>query len=123
MAGDSATITTGGANGVTLDIDPTLDSFTMNSAAKSLSITGRTITVNGPSTIDAGLVLLNSSTWTGTGKVGLSDKAVLVATGSSSIPNMQDVAGRLTVTGSQPDKRQHKPRYRRHPDLEHRRSR
>jgi len=103
MAGDSATITTGGANGVTLDIDPTLDSFTMNSAAKSLSITGRTITVNGPSTIDAGLVLLNSSTWTGTGKVGLNDKAVLVATGSSSIPNMQDVAGRLTVTGTKMD--------------------
>ncbi len=103
MAGDSATITTGGSNGISLDIDPTLDSFTMNSAAKSLSITGHTITVNGPSTVDAGLIQLSNGAWAGTGTLSLNQNAVLSATGSSSIMKLDTLKGRLTVTGTKAD--------------------
>ena len=88
MAGDTATIAAGGANGISLDIDPTLDSFTMNSAGKSLSITSHTITVNGPSTVDAGFIQLNNGAWAGTGALTLNQNARLSATGNSSITKL-----------------------------------
>lgn len=106
MAGDTATITTGGANGISLDIDPTLDSFTMNSAAKSLTITGHTITVTGPSTVDAGFIQLNSSRWASAAApnaLQVNANARLVATGDSSIANLGILKGRLTVTGTNTD--------------------
>ena len=106
MAGDTATITTGGANGISLDIDPTLDSFTMNSAAKSLTITGHTITVTGPSTVDAGFIQLNSSRWASAAApnaLQVNANARLVVTGDSSIANLSILKGRLTVTGTNTD--------------------
>jgi hypothetical protein len=68
VAGDTAIIDATGANyTVTLDINPTVDGFTLNSANATFSASSRTMTVNGPATLSAGTVLWTSSTWTGTG--------------------------------------------------------
>jgi hypothetical protein len=58
---------TGSAYTVTLDADATVAGFTLNSASAGFSLTSRTLTVNGPATLQAGGVTLNNSTWAGTG--------------------------------------------------------
>src|SRR5262249_15678465 len=65
---DTAVIDATGADYmVTIDKDTTLAGFTLNSANAGFSLSGRTITVNGPAMLDAGSVTLSGSSWTGTG--------------------------------------------------------
>ena len=66
-AGHTATIVAGGVYTVTLDLNALLDSFTFNSANATLSASGRTLTVDGPSTLAAGSVSWANSKWLGTG--------------------------------------------------------
>src|SRR5262249_10182745 len=77
-AGDTAVIDATGANyTVTLDTNPTVAGFTLNSANATFSAASRTFTVNGPDTLSAGSVLWRSSTWTGSGT--LTNNASLTA--------------------------------------------
>ena len=65
---DTAIVDAAGADyTVTLDVSPTIAGFTLNSASAAFTASGRTFTVNGPSTLSAGSVLWRASTWTGSG--------------------------------------------------------
>ncbi|MFM9958590.1 MAG: beta strand repeat-containing protein [Phycisphaerales bacterium] len=96
-AGDTATIAaTGASYTVTLDVSPTLDAFTLNSADATMVSIGRTMTVSGASTISAGTLRLQSSAWLGAGV--LSNAANLIIEGSTTIANLSNT-GSMTVRG------------------------
>src|SRR5215470_3450813 len=96
VAGDTAAINSGPA--LTLDIDPTIDGFSMNSASAFLSITNHTLTVNGPSNLMQGRVLMTGGTWAGTGTLSIGANGFLTATGPlSTIKNPIDLKGTLTI--------------------------
>ncbi len=96
-AGDSVLIDAAGSPyTITLDVNPTLDAFTMNSADATLFMDGRTMTVSGASTITSGTVQLRSSAWAGAGT--LSNAGTLIVEGGSSINNLSNT-GTMTVRG------------------------
>ncbi len=67
-AGDDVLIgATGSPYIVTLNLNPTINSFTQNSADASLVSVGRTVNLSGASQILAGKANLHSTTWNGTG--------------------------------------------------------
>ena len=94
-AGDSATISSGPA--VSLDIDPTIDAFTMNSSAASLSITNHTLTVTGPSNLTQGRVVMTNATWAGAGTLTIGASAFLTAAAASTIQDPISLSGTLTA--------------------------
>jgi hypothetical protein len=88
VIGDTAIIDATGPNyTVTLDINATVDGFTLNSANASFttSIFSRTFTVNGPATLSAGTVFWVSSTWAGTGTLTNGAAGTLVVEGSCTL--------------------------------------
>jgi len=97
--GDTAIIDATGSNyTVTLDVNPTIAGFTLNSANATFSASGQTFTVNGPANVSAGTLLWRSSTWTGTGT--LTNAASMVAQGSSLVSSTFAQNGTLWVQGS-----------------------
>lgn len=96
-AGDTASIlATGAAYTVTLNISPTLDAFTMNSADATLAINGQTMTVSGASTITSGTVNMRNTAWVGAGL--LTNSGSMTVEGNSTIANLAN-GGALTVQG------------------------
>ncbi|HVZ93447.1 MAG TPA: hypothetical protein VG797_02950 [Phycisphaerales bacterium] len=66
VAGDSAVIdATGAAYTVTLNINPTLDFFTLNSSDATVSMVNRVFTATLGSTLSAGTIEFFASTWNG----------------------------------------------------------
>ena len=106
VAGETATIdATGTPYTVTLNINPTIDAFDLNSADATLSAIGRTLTVDGAANLTAGLTDWRGSTWAGTGT--LTNDATLRIGGSSQINNsvfdqngIVDIQGGLSSTGT-----------------------
>ncbi len=83
--GDTAGIALGAVDPytVTLDVDATVDAFTLDDANATFAAAGRTFTVNGPSVLYAGDVLWQSSTWTGTGTLTNHGSMLLEGDGST----------------------------------------
>src|SRR5262249_15136363 len=97
---DTAVIDAAGANyTVTLDVNPTVAGFTLNSANASFSLSGRTMTVNGPAMLNAGSVNLAGSTRAGQGT--LTNNATINVANASAVatPFVQGGNGVLAVTG------------------------
>jgi hypothetical protein len=102
VVGDTAIIDAAGTNyTVTLDVNPTVDGITLNSANATFSASSRTLTVNGPATLSAATVLWTSSTWAGTGTLTNGAAGTLVVQGSStfSAPFSNAMGGTLRVQG------------------------
>jgi len=68
---------------VTLDINPTLGSLTLDSPNATLSAVGRTVTASGSSTLAAGRLFMENSTWAGEGI--LTNDADMLFRGNSAI--------------------------------------
>lgn len=84
---------------VTLNVDATVASVRLNSSNATLSLSSRTITVDGQANLDAGNLNLLSSAWSGAGRLA-NDAAILVQ-GSSIISSPFDQNGSLLLQGLQ----------------------
>ncbi|MCX5648187.1 MAG: PEP-CTERM sorting domain-containing protein [Planctomycetota bacterium] len=95
---DTATISiTGTPYTVTLDTAPTIAGFTLNSDNAIFLIPGGTLTVNGPSAIQAGEVQMDNGTWAGSGT--LTNDATLRIRGSVQISAPLTQNGQVTIQG------------------------
>jgi len=93
---DTAVIDAAGADyTVTLDVNPTVAGFTLNSANATFTSSGRTFTVNGSATLSAGDVVSLNTTWAGTGT--LTNNAALAIRGNTTISSPFVNAGTLTL--------------------------
>jgi hypothetical protein len=99
--GDSAMINMSGGSGNVLDVNASIDSLSMNSAAASLAMqSGKTLTVSGPIMLTQGRVFMTKATFAGAGTLTITTKSSLSAVGASSIQNPISLSGTLTVTDS-----------------------
>jgi hypothetical protein len=80
VAGETATISAAGTYTVTLDIDPTIDSLTIDSANAKLYANNRTLTTDGPFNITSGLAEFRSSDISGSGTLTNDGFLTLVST-------------------------------------------
>jgi RHS repeat-associated protein len=95
---DTAVINaTGAGYTVTLDTSPTIAGLTLNSTDASFVSRGLTLTVNGPATLTAGSVLLDNSTWAGSGT--LVNNAAIAIEHNSTITSAFINNGTLVVQG------------------------
>ncbi|MDZ4804543.1 MAG: sialidase family protein, partial [Candidatus Eisenbacteria bacterium] len=103
-ANDRALITLDGTYTVTLDVNPTLTGLVVGrsggASTQTLSATGRMITLNGASTVDArGRVILSGSTTTGTGTLANAGELRLHGATAISIPLSTSNGSFLRVQG------------------------
>ena len=99
VAGETATINaTGAAYTVSLDFDPTISGFKLDSTDATLQINGHTLTVNGPDSLVAGTARMINSAWAGSGT--LANQANLWVEGNSAINCAISNTGLLWVRGT-----------------------
>ena len=89
---------TGGSYNVTLNVNTTIAGFSLDSASATFTASGRTFTVNGPSTLTTGDVVWRSSSWVGSGT--LTNKTSMTFRGGSSISGSFVQDGTMVIQGN-----------------------